>query len=138
MSKKIDLDFKVTDRLIKWSEDRHGYSQLPFLFISEFKNNYIAKGTKWDDWDKCFQNWINNNSPSGKYYDAKRWEDKIAICKLELNKKKPSEAIKQHIPDFKPPPLQKGRGYEALRELRTRINKQALAEVGKTKYENKS
>ncbi len=138
MPKKIDLDFAVTDRLTKWSENKHGYSQLPYLFISAFRNHFIAKGQKYDDWNKCFMNWIDRESPSGDYYDAKKWEDKINICKLELNKKKPPEAIKQHIPDFKPSPPQKGGGYEALRELRNKINKQALADVGKTRYENKS
>jgi len=124
MPKKIDPDFKVTDRLTEWSENRFGYSELPFLFISEFKNHFIAKGTKYDNWDKCFMNWINKWSPSGDYYDAKKWEDKINICKLELNKKKPPEAIKEYLTAFKKPPkpISRESCIKAMQALKSVLN----------------
>lgn len=86
---KLPDDFTITDRIRNWSEKKYGYPDLPNQFLSDFRAHHSAKGTKYDDWHKAFQNWIDWSSPAGRYYNANVWEAALNKCKAIMKKQPP-------------------------------------------------
>lgn len=125
MPTKLPDCFTVSEQVRDWCLRKHGYRDLPDQFISDFRSHHAAKGSKYDDWDQAFKNWINWSSPSGKYYNAKIWENALEKCKRVMNAEKP----KIEVPDksFRPTTIPKD-----ISELRRKLRAQLQAEAKET------
>lgn len=100
MKTKLPDNFQPDEKTYIWSLKKHGYYDLPDMFISDFRSHHAAKGGQYTDWQRCLKNWINWSSPSGKYPNSKRWESAIEKCKSRMKaekiklKKEAAEIIK--------------------------------------------
>jgi hypothetical protein len=81
MKTTIPENFQVTDELRAWSKSKYGYYSLPQVFLQEFIDHHAAKGERCKNWERAFQNWINWSSPTGRFYNARIWEEKIERAK---------------------------------------------------------
>ena len=86
---KLPTNFKPTLKTNEWAIKKHGYYDLPYMFISDFRQIHAAKGSKFENWQKALQLHINRNAPSGIYYSPKIWESAIGKCKEKLNRETP-------------------------------------------------
>jgi hypothetical protein len=128
MNKKFN-EFKVTAKLEEWSLDNFGYDQLPHLLISGFRKNWkgrVEDGNtpKWNSADMAFMRWMRQNSPGGDFYNAKKWEENISLCKQEINKQGVPPVLKDFLPVFKkaPTPESIEKGRRALQVLKSKLN----------------
>lgn len=78
-------DVSITDDLRTWAAEKWGAPELPAQYLSEFQDSCAARGTKYKDAVKAFQNWITWSSPSGRYYKADVWELRLRNAKRVNN-----------------------------------------------------
>lgn len=120
MACKLPDGFTVSDRVKEWSYKKYGYYDLPSQFISDFRGHFAAKGTKYEDWDRAFMNWIDWSSPAGRFYNADVWENALNKCKAIMNAEKPKVQV---FEIKKPPPARNlEHGMQALKQLKEIIN----------------
>ena len=96
--KKIPLDFKVTDSHRLYCEQKWNSPNLADQFLEDFVELFTENEKKHKDWNRTFQNYIRNNSPSGRFYNSRYWELKLSAAKV-TRKRDIAKYSPVYIPD---------------------------------------
>ncbi len=124
MPSKTPDNFQVSPELRLWSENKYGFSNLPDVFLSRFKNNWLdriedGRAPKWKDPELALRRWVREASPSGGMYKANEWEAALQQCKAAQRK----ESIKVPLPDIKvKPKWDRKIGMKAVEEMKRRLH----------------
>lgn len=83
---KSPADLEITDDLREWAARKHGAMYLPDVFLQEFRDKAAARGATYADCAQALRNYINWESPTGKFYKADYWEQQVRRArKMERN-----------------------------------------------------
>lgn len=74
-------DYTVTDSIREWSELKYGTPFLPDVYREDWVDAAIARGSTYADCERALMNWVRWSSPSGKFYRAQDWEQKLKAAK---------------------------------------------------------
>ena len=76
-NKQSPADYQITNSIREWAARKHGAMYLPDVYLSEWRDAAIARGSLYANVEQALMNWISWSAPAGRFYQAASWESHL-------------------------------------------------------------
>lgn len=70
-------DYSLTDSIREWAARRHGAMFLPDVYLQEWVDGAVARGSRYASCEQALRNWINWDAPGGRFHKPLVWEQQF-------------------------------------------------------------
>jgi hypothetical protein len=92
------MDYQPSDTLRRYCLKRWGSAFLPDAFLAQFLDHAQSRRPPYKSLDQALRNWIIRESPSARYYNARKWEAALARAKAAETACARARACIQQLP----------------------------------------